>query len=526
MDSAAEWVGAIGTAGALLAAVYTLWRQVQADVRAQGQKIDIIFDSTNPQTAWSVENRGDFPVELHEIRAIFHHDRSVIGTAVMPGQNDEWRFMRSSGWRTTLTRAWALLRGSRLTPVNYPDARQTRGSWTTLTRGGAILQPNTPVTCPLPEYEADVGVLIRARFTDSVGRNWWRIWPTGELKSVWDPDFWSIRRTAYIFRTLNVLSFMLIAVAVSTIVISAPAWSIAISWIVSVVFSAAALRVFLDSRKFPIEFWGLQPLARRTQHLSFDGKRIAFDVEGNGPLIILSPGMGDLRSSYRALVSGLAGYQVVMADLRGHGDSDATFDSYGDRETSGDLLALVEHFGQNRVLLVASSRTAGSAILTAVESQDRIRGLVLIGPLVRDQTRSLFSRPLLRIALASPWTAAVWKFYLTRLYAGNTPDRFKDYRDSVISAMRRPRYAAAFAATAWASHEQVLARLADVSVPVMVIMGERDPGFRDARNEANWIAEQVHGKTVMVPNAGHYPHIQRPDFVNQEIRAFLEALPA
>ncbi len=33
-----------------------------------------------------------------------------------------------------------------------------------------------------------------------------------------------------------------------------------------------------------------------------------------------------------------AGYRVASTDLRGHGDSDATFTSYGDVETAGDLL--------------------------------------------------------------------------------------------------------------------------------------------------------------------------------------------
>jgi pimeloyl-ACP methyl ester carboxylesterase len=62
---------------------------------------------------------------------------------------------------------------------------------------------------------------------------------------------------------------------------------------------------------------------------------IAVEVSGpseGGPLVVLIPGMGDLRGTYRFLVPALveAGYRVAATDLRGHGDSDVTFAHYGD----------------------------------------------------------------------------------------------------------------------------------------------------------------------------------------------------
>src|ERR1700693_4817995 len=75
--------------------------------------------------------------------------------------------------------------------------------------------------------------------------------------------------------------------------------------------------------------------------------RIGYEVGGNGPLVVLVPGMGDLRSAYRFLAPTLrdAGYRVACPDLRGHGDSDTSFASYGDVETAGDITALIEELG-------------------------------------------------------------------------------------------------------------------------------------------------------------------------------------
>ena len=40
-----------------------------------------------------------------------------------------------------------------------------------------------------------------------------------------------------------------------------------------------------------------------------------------------------------------AGYRVACTDLRGQGDSDATFPSYGDEETADDVAALIGELG-------------------------------------------------------------------------------------------------------------------------------------------------------------------------------------
>jgi len=103
--------------------------------------------------------------------------------------------------------------------------------------------------------------------------------------------------------------------------------------------------------------------------------------------VILVPGMGDQRTAYRLLAPALieAGHRVACTDLRGHGDSDATFSSYGDVDTAGDVIALIEVLKAPAVV-VGNSKAAGSAILVAAQRPDLILGLVLVGPFVRNPT--------------------------------------------------------------------------------------------------------------------------------------------
>ncbi|HJY56369.1 MAG TPA: alpha/beta hydrolase [Streptosporangiaceae bacterium] len=110
------------------------------------------------------------------------------------------------------------------------------------------------------------------------------------------------------------------------------------------------------------------------------------------------------------------------------------------------------------------------------------------------------------------------------LRPGRRPADFGEYRDQVVASLRRPGYAKAFSRTTRTSHDPAEARLADVTAPVLVVMGEQDPDFRDPRAEADWIARALGGRVVMVPEAGHYPQSQRPGITTGAVLRFLESV--
>lgn len=255
-----------------------------------------------------------------------------------------------------------------------------------------------------------------------------------------------------------------------------------------------------------------------TRTLSRPEGRIAYDIAGAGPLVVLVPGMGDLRSAYRFLAPALqaAGYRVARTDLRGHGDSDTSFTSYGDAETAGDIVALVEHLGGPAVV-VGSSMGAGAAALAAAPHPDLVDGLALIGPFVRDPSTSAVARLAQRLAMLPPWAARAWQAYVPTLYAGRRPDDLDEYLRTVVAALRRPGHARAFSLTTRASHAPVEARLSEVVAPTVVVMGELDPDFPDPRAEAEWVARATGGEVTMVPDAGHYPQSQQPDLVTAAV---------
>lgn len=170
---------------------------------------------------------------------------------------------------------------------------------------------------------------------------------------------------------------------------------------------------------------------------------------------------------------------------------------------------------------------AGSAVLAAARRPDLVDDLVLTGPFVRDPQGSALARwatrSLARALVVPAWAAASWRSYLPRLYAGTRPADFDAHLAAVVASLRRPGHASAFSRTTRTSHAPAEAALPAVRARALVVMGAQDPDFPDPRAEADWVAGHLSGEVVVVEDAGHYPHAQRPDVVVPAVRDFLAA---
>ena len=251
-----------------------------------------------------------------------------------------------------------------------------------------------------------------------------------------------------------------------------------------------------------------------TSHLQRPEGRIAYDVAGEGPLVICLPAMGELRSSYRHLVPLLvaAGFRVACLDLRGHGDSDAGFDAYDDEALASDALALVDDLG-GPALLVGNSMGAGAAVLAAAERPDAVHGLALLGPFVRNPPGGRLATAMFRLALLKPWGPAAFLSYYPTWTPGVRPEGYDEHTAAVRDNLRRPGHWKAFVATTRTSHAPAQARLGDVAVPAVVVMGSDDVDWPDPAAEARWVGEALGAEVVMAPGVGHYPQAQAPDLV-------------
>ncbi|MGL4178034.1 MAG: alpha/beta fold hydrolase [Dermatophilaceae bacterium] len=265
-----------------------------------------------------------------------------------------------------------------------------------------------------------------------------------------------------------------------------------------------------------------------TQYLTTSTGRLAYDVSGDGPLVVASPGLGDRRSTFRFLQASLvaAGYRVATVDLRGHGESSTGWPSYGEDAVAEDLLALVDHLGGPAVL-VGNSYSGGAAVVAAARRPEAVRALVLSGAFVRDVPQNAAGRLAGWLVSRTPLGRPIWGSYVPRLYPTRIPADFDEQLAALKANLAEPGRWPAVAAMAAASHQAAEHALPHVTAPALVVMGTGDPDFPDPAAEARLTAERLGGdaRVLIVDGAGHYPHTDTPDEVGPAVAEFLAGLP-
>lgn len=262
-----------------------------------------------------------------------------------------------------------------------------------------------------------------------------------------------------------------------------------------------------------------------TQFLVRGDGRVAYDDSGGpGPLLIAIPGMGESRHQYRLLRPRLvaAGFRVVTMDVRGQGASSARWSDYSARAVGGDALALIGHLGRSQAFLLGNSFAAGAALWAAHEQPGAVLGIGMLGPILRDPPTGLFTRLVLDLGLAGPWRTWFWMSYWDGLFPLRRPADHADYRRQLVSMLREPGRMDALRTMIGLSKAATEALVGQVDVPVLVVMGDRDPDFPDPVAEAAWISRTAPARVMLVPGAGHYPHVEAPDPVAAEILHFFQ----
>jgi pimeloyl-ACP methyl ester carboxylesterase len=277
-----------------------------------------------------------------------------------------------------------------------------------------------------------------------------------------------------------------------------------------------------------------------TEYVDVAGGRIAYEVVGHGPLVVLSPGMADIRSTYRFLAPLIAnaGYRVASVDLRGHGESSVDWGSYSHADTAGDLIEVIRKLG-GRAVIVGQSFSGGAATIAAVTNADLVSAIVEIDPFTRPpkisvaallrNTHNYRRGALLLGQFVFTGSVEAWSKYLDVAYPGRKPADWDTWLAALQANLREPGRMKAAQAMAnlkpsKATLKDAAAQLANVRCPALVIMGRDDSDFPDPEAEAAAIVGLLPtglGRYAMIDNAGHYPHAQYPQQVTDALLPFL-----
>jgi pimeloyl-ACP methyl ester carboxylesterase len=147
----------------------------------------------------------------------------------------------------------------------------------------------------------------------------------------------------------------------------------------------------------------------------YEGHRISYDVYGRGDrLIVLVHGLLMNRRMFDRLGPELAGRgnRVVTVDMLGHGRSDRPEDLrlYSMPLFARQLVALLDHLGEEQAVVGGTSLGANIALELATHNPDRARALFIEMPVLEDAlpaVAALFAPLLLGFRIGRPFFQGV-----------------------------------------------------------------------------------------------------------------------
>ena len=253
---------------------------------------------------------------------------------------------------------------------------------------------------------------------------------------------------------------------------------------------------------------------------------IAYEVEGSGPPLLLLHPFPVNHEFWKPLMPALVSrYQLIMPDLRGHGDSAVGEGPATMEKHAHDVLRVLDAEDVGRVVCVGVS-IGGYALF---EFWRRFRGRV--AGMVLSNTKASADTPEARAGrlqaandVLERGTEPFFQGMIQKVLGETTRRTRQDLVDGALQMMHKMSAEdIAQVQRGMAGRPDSMDILKTINVPVLLMTGDEDP--MTGVTEARAMLEQISGSEMkVIPRAGHYAAWEQPSEAGRILRQFADSI--
>ena len=265
-----------------------------------------------------------------------------------------------------------------------------------------------------------------------------------------------------------------------------------------------------------------------TEVLETNGARIAYDVDGEGPAVVLIHAGVANRSMWDDQVTALKdAYRVIRYDTRGFGATETEAVPFSNR---ADIAALLDYLGEEAAHVVGLSRGGQIALDFALEFPTRVRSLTVVaggigGYESPDEMPAATWEPVEAMWKQKQWEALTdWETAFWADGPGQPADRVPEVHRRVHDWVLANYRAEKEEGQPQPLDPPAAGRLGELKAPLLVMLGTLDdPGTVESMRH---LAEAVPGATLEEFESAHMVNLEQPERFNRVLRDFLGGVSA
>ena len=250
--------------------------------------------------------------------------------------------------------------------------------------------------------------------------------------------------------------------------------------------------------------------------LEINNDNIYFEVHGAGEPLILLHGMGGNHATwYQQTAVFATGYQVIVIDQRGFGNSTDT-DNLGKSGFVSDLTAVLDHLNIDKVALLGQSMGAGTAITFAAQNPERVSALIIADSLHAIEESKDVAAIMDKARKETDGLSQIERVLGTETIVRNPTAAMLYQQINSFNVTNRSNLIGQY------SNNKVLPNtLSALGVPVMFIVGHDDVLF--PLSAVRLVQEQVEGSFIIeFDKCGHSAFYERAQEFNDSVLSLLQ----
>lgn len=250
-----------------------------------------------------------------------------------------------------------------------------------------------------------------------------------------------------------------------------------------------------------------------TLHYRFDGPE-------KGPVVMLSNSLASDLTMWDRQVPALvqAGFRVLRYDSRGHGRSAVPQGPYTIKELTDDAVGLMDALGLERVHFCGLSKGGMIGQMMGAKHGDRLTKLILSSTAAHLPGREIWDERIKTVREHGMEAVAdgTLERWFTKVGRERLPAEVEKIRRMIL-ATPVEGYCASCAAI---QDMDLRGSLGDITTPVLIIVGEQDPGTPVSAGA--FIHKQIaSSKLMVVADAAHLVQMEQAKVFNEALLRFI-----